>query len=156
MSGRVSRLGTILLPIDFVSQALSGLLMGFEKTAALYAGHRNFFTEDQRIAAAENLVGDALIEKMVIPRDQFAKRPALPIEGPLSQEQYAFYDLSFYNLGVAPPRFDAGIGAPPFSTDAERELLAIDVKQNIAAATDPQSGVADPEREILRGKFAPL
>jgi cytochrome c peroxidase len=106
-------LDRLAAPVDYPNASVSTiaeLLIDFEKGAASHFGNRLFFTEDERVALAEQITEPVLVEKMPIPPKQVASRPRLPISGPLASDPYAFYDLGFYNLGVAPPRFDQGIG----------------------------------------------
>lgn len=98
------------IKIRAVANRLTNYLFDYEKLHHTLLGNRPFFTEDERIAMAELLVDPVLIEKMPIPEKQMDSRPRLPIEGPLANENYAFYDLGFYVLGVSLPRYDRGIG----------------------------------------------
>jgi len=104
---------------DAIAAAIADRLMAFEKRAATATGGRIAFTEDARVAFAEDLTAPVLVEKMLIPDEQRPLgaagpipfiRPRLPIAGPLAGEAYAFYDSGFYALGVSPPRLDRGIG----------------------------------------------
>jgi cytochrome c peroxidase len=101
------------------ADAIADLLMTYEKRAATSTGGRIAFSEDERVALAEELTTPVLVEKMLIPTEQRPLgaagplpflRPRLPIAGALAGEAYAFYDSGFYALGVSPPRLDRGIG----------------------------------------------
>ena len=101
------------------ADAVADLLMTYEKRAATSTGGRIAFTEDQRVALAEELVAPVFVEKILIPTEQKPLgaagpipflRPRLPIAGALAGEAYAFYDTGFYALGVSPPRLDRGVG----------------------------------------------
>ena len=108
-----------LPPPAVADAAVADALLTFEKRAATSTGGRIGFTEDQRVALAEELVEPLRVEKLEIPAVQRPSdapgpvpftRPRLPIAGPLAGEAYAFYDGGFYALGVSPPRLDRGIG----------------------------------------------
>lgn len=114
-----------------VGAPIAQLLLEFEKDAPKKFGNRTFFTEDERVAMAEQIAEPVFVESMPIPPRQVPQRPRLPIQGPLSTEDYAFYDLGFYAIGNSPPRYDAGVGEweAPVQMDAvlaevERSLLA--------------------------------
>lgn len=98
------------VPRRAAANELANRLFNFEKLQPTLFGNRTFFSEDERVAMAELIADPVLIEKMPIPADQVPARPRLPIQGPLANEHYAFYDLGFYALGVSPPRYDRGIG----------------------------------------------
>jgi hypothetical protein len=97
------------------------LLFDYEKNLVTHLGNRPFFTEQQRVDLATEIVEPVLVEKMPIPPNLLHTRSRLPYrdrhpadandddEGEVGGG-YAFYDLAFYNLGVAPPRYDRGIG----------------------------------------------
>ena len=90
---------------------IARLLAAFERNLANHVGDRIFFDEDQRVALAKEIVDPVLVEKTPIPIPMaFAVRPRLPWTGPPASAPYAFYDMGFYALGVAPPRYDRGIG----------------------------------------------
>ncbi|MEN9665568.1 MAG: hypothetical protein RLZZ326_1931, partial [Planctomycetota bacterium] len=90
--------------------AIAKLFMDYERNLAKGAGNRTFFTEDERVAYAHSLGLPLLVEKTPLPPGIEAMRARLPLSGPPASAPYAFYDAGFYNLGVAPPRYDRGIG----------------------------------------------
>ncbi len=105
---------------------LAQQLMTLEKTLPQHSGNRHYFGEEERIVLAEQIADPLLIERMAIPNAQVEQRRPLPISGPLARTPYAFYDLGFYNLGVAPPRYDRGIGTwnlPDLPIEKAREKV---------------------------------
>ncbi len=119
-------------------------------------GNRTFFTEDERVAMAEALAGPVLVELMPIPKDQVAFRRPLPISGPLAQQDYAFYDGSFYALGVAPPRYDRGNGDKHSSLHSESKVTTEMATMNAISqiATSPRQ--ADEKLRRAVGKYKQL
>lgn len=85
-------------------------LIGWERSRSAAAGRRTFFSEDERVDMAKLIADPVLVERTPIPPDTLAFRRPLPFAGPYATRPYAFYDMGFYNLGVAPPRYDRGIG----------------------------------------------
>jgi cytochrome c peroxidase len=98
-------------PLKVVSIEIATLLLNFEQHVSLTFWNRRFFNEEQRIDAAAAIAEPLLVESMPIPPSQLPTRPTLPERGGKIPRPYAFYDLGFYNLGVAPPRYDRGIGS---------------------------------------------
>lgn len=114
----VLRRQPVVVP-DSVADSVADLLMTYEKRAATSTGGRIAFSEDERVALAEEMTAPVFVEKMLLPAEQRPLgaagplpflRPRLPIAGLLAGEAYAFYDTGFYALGVSPPRLDRGIG----------------------------------------------
>lgn len=99
---------------DATSTAVAGQiaerLLQYEKTLYNFVGNRTFFTEPERVATADLLAGSVLVELMRIPPNQREQHRPLPFSGLFPDRDHAFYDASFYALGVAPPRYDRGIG----------------------------------------------
>jgi len=89
---------------------IADLLIGWERNRAASAGRRTFFTEDERVDLAKLIADPLLVERTPIPTDLLTFRRPLPFAGPYATRPYAFYDMGFYNLGVAPPRYDRGVG----------------------------------------------
>ncbi len=108
-------------------------LVSFERDYVHHIGGRAFFNETARVAAAELLVEPVLVEKMLHPQNLQKFRLPLPYFSILDKS-YSFYDLGFYNLGVAPPRFDRGNGhhggEPDIAPDEFVELLASIAEEN--------------------------
>lgn len=116
--------------------AIAGEWIAYEKTAVRHSGNRTFFGEAERIAAAEALIEPVGVERMAFPPDQAQFRRPLPIRGPLVDEAYAFYDGSFYNLGVSPPRYDRGNGTwtePDGDGEPPPAPVALDTAAEVAA-----------------------
>lgn len=109
-----------------ISESIRDQLLAFEKLSSGPLGNRAFFTEEERIAMAEQLGDPVLVERMAIPPKLQAFRPPFPIGG-VKEQGYAFYDLGFYNLGVAPPRYDRGIGDSFIAVDLDPIEAAIDL-----------------------------
>ncbi|MEZ5941087.1 MAG: cytochrome c peroxidase [Planctomycetaceae bacterium] len=109
------------VPVDSATaDSIARLLMTYEKNLASHIGNRTFFTEAERVAAANLMAEPVLVETMRIPPNQQENRRGLPITSILDRS-YAFYDLGYYNLGVSPPRYDRGVGhsstvVQPFQT----------------------------------------
>lgn len=104
------RLEALRLPTTGAA-GIAGVLSSYERNLASFTGDRIFFTEDQRVAMAKELVDPVLVEKTPFsPLAAGLVRPRLPFAGPPVSAPYAFYDTGFYALGVAPPRYDRGIG----------------------------------------------
>lgn len=94
-------------------------------------GARRFFPDDQRFAELEALGGPLMIESMGVPPsapaplfgDNGVRKPMLtwlgtrpplgfaPTLGEKTVDPYAFYDGSYYNIGVSEPRYDWGVWA---------------------------------------------
>jgi len=132
--------------------------LAFEKTAARFAGGRHFFGEDERVAAAERLADPVLVEKMAIPPAQADRRRPLPTQGPHARGAYAFYDRSFYALGVAPPRYDRGNGDWSDAGPADHDGGAEEAQAAAAAAVVEtiREGRDEPSarlRDKLKGEF---
>lgn len=121
-----SNLGQASTRPENLAKEIAQNLMNFEKTAAKHYGARPFFDEEQRVALAEQIVDPVLVEQMVIPPSQWNQRLHLSLMGTL-EENYAFYDLGFYAIGLSPPRYDRGIGArrelPPRQGDPLQQLI---------------------------------
>ena len=114
---------------------IAELWMDFEKKAPTYSGSRTFFTEDERVDQANLIAGPVQVERMSIPANQVVNRRPLPIEGPLAKFPYAFYDVGFYHLGLAPPRYDRGVG-----DTSHIESEAPDTPTSIEEAADHIAG----------------
>ncbi|MCA9111623.1 MAG: hypothetical protein KDA52_16840, partial [Planctomycetaceae bacterium] len=137
------------LGMTHLAADIASMLMTFEKSAHRYFGDRHFFNEDERIEMAEQLTEPVLVEKMPIPLRVAPLRPRLPIAGPLATEDYAFYDLAFYAIGVSPARYDPGVGdfEPPV---LRREQLAEQALTDINAQTDATGALPDSPEKNLR------
>ncbi|AGA24479.1 cytochrome-c peroxidase [Singulisphaera acidiphila] len=118
---------------------IAKLWIALEKRAVTQVGGRLFFSEAERIATAALLADPVLVEKMAIPSTQVTQRRPLPIQGPLASESYAFYDLSFYALGVSPPRYDRGIG--DWSSTAPEDDPGAIAKERVKQVQKAKSGV---------------
>ena len=104
------RLEELRLPVTAAAE-IAEALSSYERNLSAYTGDRIFFGEDQRVAMAKVLVDPVLVEKTPFaPKAAAEVRPRLPFAGPPVSAPYAFYDTGFYALGVAPPRYDRGIG----------------------------------------------
>ncbi len=112
--------------LEKLAENLANQFIEFEAKVAGPLGNRSFFTEADRIALAEQLGDPVLVERMVIPPKLQGLRPQFPIVG-IKEAGYAFYDLGFYNLGVAPPRYDRGIGDSSIVIEAEPIHAAINL-----------------------------
>ncbi|WP_152054364.1 cytochrome c peroxidase [Tautonia marina] len=141
------------VPADKITR-VAEILHTYEKTAYTRLGARPFFDEDQRIAFAEELTDPVLVEKMIIPDGQVDTRPRLPIGGLPASEHYSFYDLGFYNIGVAPPRYDPGIGHA--EDTANIEALRRDRDSSIEEIIERNAlsdRLSDQQLESLRGQL---
>ena len=121
------------------AKAIAALLIGFESTTSQPLGNRPFFSEAERIPFAEQIAEPVLVEKMVIPPKQQRYRPVFPIAG-LKERGYAFYDLGFYNLGVAPPRYDRGIGDSTFENQKDPVESALNFLEFSSDQSDQMVG----------------
>ncbi|MEW4566628.1 cytochrome c peroxidase [Tautonia sp. JC769] len=147
------RLDAESIPSDTIRE-VARILHTFEKTAHRRLGARPFFDEDQRVAFAEELTDPVLVEKMVIPDDQADTRPPLPIGGLPASEHYSFYDLGFYNIGVAPPRYDPGIGHAEDTANIDALRHDRDERlTEIIERIELPGGLNDQQRESLRGQL---
>lgn len=110
-------------------------------------GDRNYFPDDDRLAELEGLGGPLMIENMGVPANRPASlfggnaprvpmitwlgtRPPLGFEptfGKKGVDPYAFYDVSYYNIGVSEPRYDWGIWAFDGADEALTSEIIIDV-----------------------------
>ncbi len=72
-----------------VAENILNLLIDFENQSSGPLGRRPFFTEEERIAIAEQLGDRVLVERMTIPPDQQSFRPRFPIAG-IKESGYAF------------------------------------------------------------------
>ncbi|MCY3013775.1 MAG: cytochrome C peroxidase [Planctomycetota bacterium] len=109
------RLHKVLQPVaaadaERIERSIAKHFMDYERSLAKGTGNRTFFSEDERVAYAHSLGLPLLVEKTPLPPGIAAMRARLPLSGPPASAPYAFYDSGFYNLGVAPPRYDRGIG----------------------------------------------
>jgi len=138
--------------------AITNVVFHYEKQLVARLGNRNFFSEDERVAMAEALGGPVLIEKMALTPPIVATRAKLPISGALATQGYAFYDASFYALGVSPPRYDRGIGARfPLELSAEDAAFVASIEDTIdeaqramVAANPPSDNVTNEANENLK------
>ena len=100
---------------DEKKKKIAQKLIEYEKTAANHVGDRTFFLEKERLGFVKSMVDSLLIERLIFAPPSpgnpgsAARRP-IRSNGPASLLISAFYDGGFYNIGVAPPRYDAGIG----------------------------------------------
>jgi len=98
-------------PAAPTANELARILMDYEKRVVQQLGDRTFFSEEERQQHLLGLIPAVGIERGRLPPDVFPLRAPLPIHGPGPRRPLFYYDLGFYNLGVAPSRFDPGIGA---------------------------------------------
>lgn len=133
-------------------------------------GGRRFFPDDQRLDELEALGGPLMIENMGVPANRptslfggngdrvpmitwLGTRPPLgftPTPGRRAIDPYAFYDLSFYNLGVSEPRYDWGI----WGFYGADEALTREIALRFAVARYGLSpDVTDQLRKIPLGTF---
>ena len=125
---------------------IASVLIDFERERSRFAGDRTFFSEDERIALAKLIGTPVLLERTPVPPDLVAIRPPLPFAGPFASAPYAFYDMGFYTLGVAPPRYDRGVG--DFSSVA---ALAHGPEGSAARRAGPQPPPPQGHHQVASG-----
>ena len=142
------------------ARQIASLMMTYEKTVYDHVGNRPFFREPDRVAAADLLVEPVLVEQMRIPANQRDKRRPLPFTGVFPDRDHVFYDMAFYAIGVAPPRYDRGIGFSSVDAGAiSGAMVAKAVVQHRAAQdalpeNQKLAGVPETARSLSPGEIA--
>jgi cytochrome c peroxidase len=112
-------------PAAETAHQIAQVFMDFEKHVVEELGDRTFFSEEERYQLILSLIPAVGIERGRLPPDVVPLRWPLPIHGPGPLRPLFFYDLGFYNLGVAPSRYDRGIGAIVSEPSEPRTLVEI-------------------------------
>ena len=136
------------VPIDSATaDSIARLLITMERSLAAHVGNRAFFTEAERVAAANLMAEPVLVETMRVPPNQQENRRSLPINSILDRS-YAFYDLGYYNLGVSPPRYDRGVGHS--SIVVEPVQTPTGTASDVATESVVRDGATDEVRKAVQ------
>lgn len=131
-------------------------LCDFEDNVAKQFGERKFFDEEERMQYVGELVEPVFVEGMGIPDNQLRHRPKLPFNGVHTRFPTAFYDLGFYAIGVAPPRYDRGNGDVDGLMSIEAAAEAIqDSPEQMANFSDQQRTIVKNIAESRTGTLDP-